>query len=149
MNITHRLPLAMLRAVAFGYGAHAADTAGDGMRARSMDPARMTERMSERLELTPEQSASVQKINERFVADMQKQRAGMDKAREENRKAMQKLGGERDAQLKKVLSEEQYSKHAEQQAKMRERWSGHRGHGPRMHRRADGSAPCENREPSQ
>lgn len=142
------LPLAMLFALALAHGAHATE-AGPGQRPPAMDPARMTERMGERLGLSPEQSASVQKINERFVADMQKQRERMDKAREEHRQAVEKLAGARDSELKKVLNEEQYRQHAEQQATMRERWRERREHGGGMHHRGDGPGPRGWREPQQ
>lgn len=127
MKIGYRLPLAMLCALSIGYGASAATPAGsDGARARGMDATQMTQRMGERLELDSAQSASVQKINERFVADMQKQRSEMAKAREAHMKAMEKLSGERDAQLKKVLNEGQYSKYSEQRAAKSKRWRTHR-----------------------
>lgn len=120
--MNHRtLPLAMVLALTLAQGAFAAGSTATP-RGPQMDAGRMTERMSERLELAPEQSSSVLRINERFVADMQKQNAKMRKAREEHGTAVRKLMEERDAQLKKVLTEEQYSKYSEQRSKARGNW---------------------------
>lgn len=134
MKNRHTLPLAMLLALTLTQGALAA-TQTDAPRAPRMDPAQMTERMTERLELAPGQSTSVQKINERFVADLQKQRERMEKARTEHDAAMRKLTMNRDAELKKVLNEEQYRKYTEQRSEKRRHWRDGRGHG--MHRHHD------------
>lgn len=134
MKNRHTLPLAMLLALTLTQGTLAA-TQADAPRAPRMDPAQMTERMAERLELAPEQSASVQKINERFVADLQKQRERMDRARTEHDAAMRKLDTRRDAELKKVLNEEQYRKYTEQRSAQRQHWRDGRSRG--MHRYHD------------
>lgn len=126
MKIDYRLPLALMCVLSLGNAALAASPGKDGTHARGMDPTTMTERMSERLELSAEQSASVQKINERFINDMQKQRTRMAKEREQNLAAMKKRSGERDTELKKVLSEAQYQKYTEQKDARNKRWRSHR-----------------------
>lgn len=95
---------------------------GEGM--KEMDPAKMqehaaqraekrTEAMTEELGLNDEQSAKVESINGTFTAGMAKlKQSGVD---EDARKAqMKSLRETRDAELKSVLTAEQYSKMMEQ-----------------------------------
>lgn len=130
------LPLALLLALAGG--AAAADPPTESaatpapaprMAARHMDPAAMTERMSAHLGLSPEQAGKVQQINQRFTTLLEEHRRQAESMRAAHQEAMLKLGAQRDAELKEVLTEEQYRKHAEQKQMMQERRHERRGDG--------------------
>lgn len=129
------LPLALLLALAGA--AQAADApapaqpaAAPAMAARHMDPAAMTQRMSAQLGLSPEQTTRVEQINQRFATRLEEHRKQAEAMRAAHQEAMSKIAAERDAELKQVLTPEQYSKHAAQQQLMRERRGEHRGPGP-------------------
>ena len=129
------LPLALLLALAGA--AQAADAPAPAqpasappMATRQMDPAAMTERMSAHLGLSPEQTTRVEQINQRFATRLEEHRKQAEAMRAAHQEAMSKIAAERDAELKQVLTPEQYSKHAAQQQLMRERRGEHRDPGP-------------------
>ena len=133
-TLLESLPLVLLLALA-GV-AQAADApvaaqsaAQPGKAARQMDPAVMTERMSAHLGLSPEQAGKVQQINQRFATRLEEHRRQAESMRAAHQEAMFKLGAQRDAELKEVLTEEQYRKHAEQKQMMQERRHERRGDG--------------------
>jgi len=154
MNIpgNKALPLALLLALAGA--AQAADAPAPAqpasaqgasappMAARQMDPAAMTERMSAHLGLSPEQTTRVEQINQRFATRLEEHRKQAEAMRAAHQEAMSKIAAERDAELKQVLTPEQYRKHAAQQQLMRERRGEHRGPGPGMGPRAP-EAPAQ------
>ena len=123
------LPLTLLLALAGSAqaavspaGAQSAPAPAPRMAARHMDPAAMTERMSAHLELSQEQTPKVQQINERFARQVEEQR-------QQQAAAMSRIAAEHDAQLKGVLTEEQYAKHLARKQEMQERRRAHRGPG--------------------
>jgi hypothetical protein len=133
MNILARtLPLTVL--LALSGAAQAVDgpghTAGgpNRMAVRSMDPATLTQRMTTNLGLSPEQVTEVEQINQRFARQVEEHRKQQEAMRAAHQEAMGKIAAERDAELKKILNEEQYAKHASQQQRRRD----HRGAGPGM-----------------
>jgi len=82
----------------------------------------MTERMSAHLGLSQEQTPRVQQINERFTRQVEEQR-------QQQAAAMSRIAAEHDAQLKSVLTAEQYAKHLARKQEMQERRRAHRGPG--------------------
>lgn len=135
-TLLESLPLVLLLALAgvaqaadAPAAAQSAAQPGTGMAARQMDPAAMTERMSAHLGLSPEQAGKVQQINQRFTTLLEEHRRQAESMRAAHQEAMVKLGAQRDAELKEVLTEEQYRKHAEQKQMMQERRHERRGDG--------------------
>jgi len=133
------LPLALLLTLAGAAQAAdapgapaAAPTAAPAAAAREPDPAAMTARMTRNLGLSPEQAARVGTINEQFATRMQEHRAQADKMREAHRAAMENIVADREAELKNVLTEEQYRQHQEQMQAIQERQRDHRGPGAGM-----------------
>jgi periplasmic protein CpxP/Spy len=142
------LPLALLLALAGGAAAAdpptepaATPAPAPRMAARHMDPAAMTERMTRHLGLSPEQAREVEQINERFATQVEEHRKQAESMRAAHREAVHKIGAQRDAELKKVLSEEQFRKHAEQKQMMQERRREHGGPGGKGPRPPAGTTP--------
>lgn len=136
-DIARTLSLAALLGVhtLAGAGTPASPGATDAPREARMhhpDPARMTEHMSAMLGLSAEQTGAVQQINERFAAKMEEQRKQREAMRAAHREQMRGLRDQRDQELKKVLTEEQYARHLAQREAMHDQHGGHRrhGHGP-------------------
>lgn len=137
MNILAKtLPLTLL--LALSGVAQAVDgpghTAGgpNRMAMRSMDPATLTQRMTTNLGLSPEQVTEVEQINQRFARQVEEHRKQQEAMRAAHQEAMGKIAAERDVELKKVLNEEQYAKHASQQQSLQQRRRDHHGAGPGM-----------------
>ena len=71
---------------------------------------RQTERMTERLSLTADQTAKVLEINKKLAEKMQAARNSGELTPDNRRAFRKKQGEERDVELKKVLTEEQWTK---------------------------------------
>ena len=130
------LPLTLLLALAGNTqaadspaGAQSAPAPASRMSPRHMDPATMTRRMTTNLGLSPEQVTEVEQINQRFATQFEQQRKQQEAMRAAHQEAMGKIAAERDAALKKVLSEEQYGRHVAHRQEMQERRRAHRGPG--------------------
>ena len=130
------LPLILLLALAGNTqaadspaGAQSAPAPASRMSPRHMDPATMTRRMTTNLGLSPEQVTEVEQINQRFATRLEEHRRQAESMRAAHQEAMRKIGEQRDAELKEVLTEEQYRKHAEQKQMMQERRHERRGDG--------------------
>ena len=118
------LPLTLLLALAGTVQAAdspaAAQSAPDS--ARHMDPALMTQRMTTNLGLSEEQARAVGQINARFAGRVEEQR-------QQQAGAMREIAAQRDAELKEVLTEQQYARHLARKQEMQERRREHRGPG--------------------
>ena len=133
------LPLILLLALAGNTqaadspaGAQSAPAPASRMSPRHMDPATMTQRMTTSLGLSPEQVTEVEQINQRFAKQLEQQRKQQEAMRAAHQEAMGKIAAERDAELKNVLTEEQYAKHASQRQALKQRRRDHPGTGPDM-----------------
>lgn len=78
------------------------------------DPAAMTERMAEKLQLSPEQTEKVQELNMEMQRRMEELRAQMEKLREQHME-----------NLKSVLNEEQQARLEEMKARHHDRMKSH------------------------
>lgn len=101
---------------------------------------RLVERLNEELRLTEQQQNDL-KVYFTDSFKKRKEAFGKNKGnREEFREMMKKEREETDAQLKKVLTEEQYNTYKENEKKRREEWGGRRRQGgpdrPPMERRS-------------
>lgn len=101
--------------------------AQDGRRAdKKMDPAQRCERMISELKLNETQAADFRKIHEDFMKQAEKERAEMKAFHDEQRKKMKVMETEKDAQLKKILTDEQYKLYLEKkQSKGKKHHAGH------------------------
>lgn len=145
------LPLALLLALAGAAQAADAPAAAQPapappMAARQVDPATMTQRMTTNLGLSPEQTTKVEQINGRFAKRLEEQRQQQEAMRASHQEAMGKIAAERDAELKGVLTEEQYARHVARQQMMRERRGSGPGKGPRA---PDASTPSATPPPAE
>ena len=86
---------------------------------RNMDSQKRIEKMCKDLNLNEEQTKQFQQINKDFMEKMKKQREAADTDRQKHREAMQAMQTERNAQIKKILTDEQYKKYTEMQKNMR------------------------------
>lgn len=138
MNIRAKtLPLALLLALsgvaqAMEGPGHSAGGPNRMTTVRAIDPATLTQRMTTNLGLTPEQVTEVDQINQRFAKQLEQQRKQQEAMRAAHQEAMGKIAAERDAELKNVLTEEQYAKHASQRQALKQRRRDHPGAAPGM-----------------
>lgn len=102
-----------------------------GQRGNMMDPKKRTEQMCKELNLNEKQTKEFTKINDEFFEKMKKQRESGEKDRTKLREAMQKLQNDREAQIKKVLTDEQYKKYTAKQEEMRKNMRNRGGDRPR------------------
>jgi len=79
-----------------------------------------TEQMAKDLNLNDTQKEQVAEVNKKFAEKMKAIRMENNGNREAIRSAMKKPIDEREAELKKILTEDQYKKHLEIQAQQRE-----------------------------
>lgn len=101
--------------------------ARDGKRSdKRQDPSKRSERMVEQLKLDEKQAAEFRKINTEFAEKMKIERTEMDKSREQQRSKMLSMRDEKNAQLKKVLTDEQYKQYVDNQ-QSREKRHGKQG----------------------
>lgn len=105
---------------------------GGGRGGPNMDPTEMatrqTERMTTALDLNEEQAASIQEINLTYANIMMEAREKRTGDREEMRATMEGIRTDKDAEIKTVLTEEQYATFVKLQAEQREK-RGERGRG--------------------
>lgn len=123
-SIKKALPLTLLLALAGTVQAadSPAATQSAPASARHMDPALMTQRMTKNLGLSEEQARGVEQINARFAGRVEEQR-------QQQAGAMREIAAQRDAELKEVLTDEQYARHLARKQEMQERRRAHRGPG--------------------
>ncbi|WP_455627764.1 hypothetical protein [Parabacteroides chinchillae] len=89
---------------------------GKRMDKRNDDSSKRYETMVESLKLDEKQAAEFRKINQEFANKMKVERENAKVARDKKRAEMTAMRTERDAQLKKVLTEEQYKLYQEKMA---------------------------------
>lgn len=89
---------------------------------------RQTEQMVKDLDLNEKQTKQVSDLNAKFAEQMKKARDENQGDRDKMRASMKKMRDDRNTELKKILTDEQYKKHLElQEKRMKER--GKRGGG--------------------
>lgn len=101
--------------------------AQDGRRMdKKPDYTRRCERMISELKLNEQQAAEFRKVNEEFMKRAEKEREEMKAFRDKQREKMRTMENEKDAQLKKILTDEQYKLYLEKkQSKGKKRPHGH------------------------
>lgn len=77
------------------------------------DDGRRCERMISELKLNEQQAAEFRKVNEEFMKRAEKEREEMKAFRDKQREKMRTMESEKDAQLKKILTDEQYKQYLE------------------------------------
>ena len=109
----------------------------DGMpeRGKRLSPAERAERqtaaLTEALDLTEEQQASINKINQKYADEFTKLRQEDEEARKKARAAMTEMKQKKEAELKEVLTEEQIEKYQTHQEENRKEHRGRRHRGKR------------------
>lgn len=88
---------------------------------RKMNPAQRCERMITELKLNETQAAEFRKINEDFMKQAEKERREMNTFRDKQRDKMMTMEKEKDAQLKKILTDEQYKLYQDKKQSMRKK----------------------------
>lgn len=88
------------------------------------DPAKRFEQLVKELKLDEKQTKEFKKINDDFIAKLKKERESTSSDREKKRENMKAMTDERDKQIKKVLTEEQYKQYKDKEQKQRERRQG-------------------------
>ena len=105
--------LSLLLIVAIGSGAFAQEKRG-----KQRDPekmaTKMTEKMVEKLSLDDDQQDKLYQSNLRFA-----------QAKKQNREEMKAAGEKHDAEMKEILTEDQYKQYQQQREKMKERMRDH------------------------
>ncbi|MCQ2095990.1 MAG: hypothetical protein MJY59_04520 [Bacteroidaceae bacterium] len=123
-----KLLLAILCCVATSVFAQGQGGFGGGQ----FDPAQMVKRQADRIkqicELTDEQYEKVKTLYQKQSDEMRKSMEEGQQGQRMDREAMQKRREAQEAELKKILTEEQWKKYEEAQKQMRER-RGQRGQG--------------------
>ncbi|MGB0176266.1 MAG: DUF4890 domain-containing protein [Owenweeksia sp.] len=113
--------LSLLLVIAIGSGAFAQEKRG-----KQRDPekmaTKMTEKMAEKLGLNDDQKEKLYQSNLRLA-----------KAKKENREEMKAAGETHSAEMKEILTEDQYAEYVQQREKMKERM--------RNHHKRDGKKP--------
>ena len=104
---------------------------GQGRGMRNMDPEQMAERqtnmMKEQLELTAEQLPKIEELNLKYAKKMGEVREEVGEDREAMREKIMPLMQEKDTELKKILTAEQWAKFEEERKeRMKNRGSGRR-----------------------
>lgn len=93
--------------------------APDRQKDRRQDRAQQRcERMVSELKLNDQQAADFRRINEEFRAKMMKEKDNMETMRTEMRQKMKTLMEEKNAEVQKVLTDEQYKLYLEKQRMM-------------------------------
>ncbi|MFY0254184.1 hypothetical protein ACDQ55_09545 [Chitinophaga sp. 30R24] len=119
MKVVHFLTAAFLSVMVL------AGTASFGQERHHPDAKTMTDSMKSKLSLSDDQYSKVYNINQQFSDDMSKVKTDNgDKTakREQARKAYE----QRDAELKKVLTDDQYKMYKNHEMKMKKRMDEHR-----------------------
>ena len=84
---------------------------------RKGDPSKRSEKMIEELKLDDKQAADFRKVEADFREPMKKEREAVKEDREKMREKMTAMRTEKDAQIKKILTDEQYNQYLERQKK--------------------------------
>lgn len=79
------------------------------------DPLKRSEKMIEELKLDDKQAAEFRKVETEFRAQMEKEREAVKEDRSKMREKMSTMLSEKDAQIKKILTDEQYKLYQEKQ----------------------------------
>lgn len=82
---------------------------------RNGDLAQRSEKMVEALKLNEQQAAEFRKVNAEFKEKMMKEREAVNADREKMRAKAQEMRKEKDAQIKKILTDEQFQQYLEKQ----------------------------------
>lgn len=80
-----------------------------------MDPEKRIDMMVKELKLDDKQAAEFRKVQKDFMDEMKKVRDGSENDRDKMREKMKTMRSERDAKVKKILTEEQYKLYQEKQ----------------------------------
>lgn len=84
---------------------------------RKGDPSKRSEKIIEELKLDDKQAADFRKVEADFREQMKKEREAVKEDREKMREKMAVMRTEKDAQIKKILTDEQYNQYLERQKK--------------------------------
>lgn len=97
------------------------------MEHKKVDPAARCERMITELKLDEKQAVEFRKVQQAFMEQAQKEREAANADREQRREKMKTLRDKQNAQVKKILTDEQYKQYLEKQERKGNRSRG--GHG--------------------
>ena len=86
---------------------------GGDRQGKKGDPSKRSEKMIEELKLDDKQAAEYRKVEADFREQMKKERESV----KEDREKMTAMRTEKDAQIKKILTDEQYKQYQEKQKK--------------------------------
>ena len=99
---------------------------------RKMDPSARCEKMIADLKLDEKQAVEFRKLQKEYMEKAQKEREAMKAEREKQREKMLAMREDKNAQMKKILTEEQYKQYLEkQQPKGNKHGRNHLGNGRR------------------
>ena len=90
---------------------------GGDRQGKKGDPSKPSEKMIEELKLDDKQAAEYRKVEADFLEQMKKERESVKEDREKMREKMTAMRTEKDAQIKKILTDEQYKQYQEKQKK--------------------------------
>ena len=90
---------------------------GGDRQGKKGDPSKRSEKMIEELKLDDKQAAEYRKVEADFREQMKKERESVKEDREKMREKMTAMRTEKDAQIKKILTDEQYKQYQEKQKK--------------------------------
>lgn len=90
------------------------------------DPSKRCERMISELKLDEKQAVEFRKINGEFLQKAQKEREDVKSARDKQREKMMAIREDRNAQMKKFLTDEQYKLYTEKQQSHKKHHKGNR-----------------------
>lgn len=82
------------------------------------DPSKRSEKMIEELKLNDKQAAEFRKVEADFKDQMTKEREAVKEDRQKMREKMTAMRTEKDAQIKSILTDEQYKLYQEKQKKV-------------------------------
>ena len=82
---------------------------------RKMDPSARCEKMIADLKLDEKQAVEFRKLQKEYMEKAQKEREAMKAEREKQREKMLAMREDKNAQMKKILTEEQYKQYLEKQ----------------------------------
>ena len=88
---------------------------GGNRQGNRVDPAKRSEKMIEALKLDDKQAAEFRKVEADFRAQMIKEREAAKDDREKMREKMSTMISEKDAAIKKILTDDQYTLYKEKQ----------------------------------
>ena len=83
------------------------------------DPSQRIEKLIKELNLNDKQAADFRKLNTEFREKMQKERGNMDSDRQKMREKMTSMRNEMNAEVKKILNDEQFKQYQEKMEKQR------------------------------